>query len=121
MPIVSSANSLETFYFAFQDSDILNFGTGSVSWFESNGPGCKPVFRTNTTIEDPFRIIRPDQVDGCLLDYPIVEVVLSSVQIFLTVSFRNAGIQNAEQSFGNVEKVYLANIGNVVELWQHCL
>jgi sodium/potassium-transporting ATPase subunit beta-1-interacting protein len=61
-------------------------GTGSVSWFESNAPGCKPIFKTNITLEDPFRPIRPDRVDGCLLDYPIVEVILSSVQMFLAVS-----------------------------------
>lgn len=71
---------------SLQDSDILNFGTGSVSWFESNGPGCKPVYPTNGTLEDPFRPIRPDRVDGCLLEYPIVEVIHSAVQNFLAVS-----------------------------------
>ena len=69
-----------------QNSDILNLGTGSVSWFESNGPGCKAVFSTNNTLEDPYRPIRPDRVDNCLLDYWIIEVIHSSVQIFLTVS-----------------------------------
>lgn len=72
-----------------QDSDILNLGTGSVSWFESNGPGCKPIYPTNATLEDPFRPIRPERVDGCLLDYPIVEVIHSGVQNFLAVSFND--------------------------------
>ncbi len=69
-----------------QDSDILNLGTGSVSWFEINGYGCVPTFPTNITSDDPFRPIRPEQVNGCLLDYHLVEVVHSSVQIFLAVS-----------------------------------
>lgn len=72
---------------SFQNRDILNLGTGSVSWFESHGPGCKPTFPTNFTQEDPFRPVRPDSVDNCLLDYHIVEAIQSSVQIFLAVSF----------------------------------
>lgn len=76
----------QTFFFFLQNSDILNLGTGSVSWFEANGPGCKPIFSTNGTLEDPFRPIRPDRVEGCLLDYWIIEIIHSGVQIFLTVS-----------------------------------
>ena len=72
--------------FSLQNSDILNLGTGSVSWFEANGPGCKPIFSTNGTLEDPFRPIRPDRVEGCYLDYWIIEIVHSAVQIFFTVS-----------------------------------
>lgn len=73
--------------FIHQDSDILNFDTGSVSWFESNGPGCKPIYPTNSTLENPFRPIRPERVDGCFVEYPIVEVVHSGVQNVLAVSF----------------------------------
>lgn len=74
--------------FFFQESDLLNFGTGSVSWFEVNGYGCKPIYPINlTSIDDPFRPIRPSQVDECFVEYPIVEVFHSSVQSFLAVSF----------------------------------
>lgn len=69
-----------------QNSDILNLGTGSVSWFETHGPGCKPTFSTNSTLEDPFRPIRPDRVDDCFLEYWIIEIIHSAVQIFLAVS-----------------------------------
>jgi hypothetical protein len=79
-------NYKSKFFSLLQNSDILNLGTGSVSWFEANGPGCKPIFSTNGTLEDPFRPIRPDRVEGCLLDYWIIEIVHSAVQIFLTVS-----------------------------------
>ncbi|KAG5677886.1 hypothetical protein PVAND_007603 [Polypedilum vanderplanki] len=68
-----------------RNSDILNLGTGSVSWFETNGPGCKPIFSTNITLEDPFRPVRPDRVDNCFLDYWIIEIIHSGVQIFLTL------------------------------------
>ena len=69
----------------YQDSDILNLGTGSVSWFEINGYGCKPTFPTNITSEDPFRPVRPETVDGCLLDYQIIEVIQAAVQCGLAV------------------------------------
>lgn len=72
----------------FQDKDILNLGTGSVSWFESHGPGCKAIYPVNATYDDPTRLIRPERVEGCLLDYHIVEVVQSGVQIFLAVSHK---------------------------------
>ncbi|KAM7342535.1 sodium/potassium-transporting ATPase subunit beta-1-interacting protein-like [Cochliomyia hominivorax] len=66
-----------------RDSDLLNLGTGSVSWFEVNGYGCKPTYNTNITSEDPYRPIRPESVDDCLLTYDIVEVVHSGVQCVL--------------------------------------
>ncbi|XP_070499738.1 sodium/potassium-transporting ATPase subunit beta-1-interacting protein isoform X2 [Chironomus tepperi] len=68
-----------------RNSDLLNIGTGSVSWFETHGYGCKPVYLTNSTQEDPFRPIRPDRVDDCFLDYWMIEVIHSSIQIFLTL------------------------------------
>ncbi|XP_058462918.1 sodium/potassium-transporting ATPase subunit beta-1-interacting protein isoform X3 [Malaya genurostris] len=68
-----------------RDSDLLNLGTGSVSWFEVNGYGCKPTYPMNITSEDPYRPVRPERVDGCLLDYHIVEIVHSSVQCALAV------------------------------------
>lgn len=67
-----------------QNSDILNLGTGSVSWFEVNGYGCRPVYPTNITAEDPY-LIRPDRVEDCLLEYHIMEIVHSGVQCFLAV------------------------------------
>ncbi|XP_017010404.2 hornerin isoform X2 [Drosophila takahashii] len=63
-----------------RDSHLLNLGTGSVSWFEANGYGCKPTY--NMTADDP---IRPERVDGCLLDYPLVEVTHSGVQCALAL------------------------------------
>ncbi|XP_075165120.1 sodium/potassium-transporting ATPase subunit beta-1-interacting protein isoform X2 [Haematobia irritans] len=66
-----------------RDSDLLNLGTGSYSWFEVNGYGCKATYNTNITSEDPFRPLRPERVDDCLLTYDIVEVVHSGVQCIL--------------------------------------
>ncbi|XP_049309395.1 sodium/potassium-transporting ATPase subunit beta-1-interacting protein isoform X4 [Bactrocera dorsalis] len=68
-----------------RDSDLLNLGTGSVSWFEVNGYGCKPTYPVNITSDDPFRPIRPERVDDCLLDYTIVEIVQSGVQCALAL------------------------------------
>ncbi|KAH8233635.1 hypothetical protein KR026_010755 [Drosophila bipectinata] len=70
-----------------RDSDLLNLGTGSVSWFEANGYGCKPTY--NMTADDPFRPPRPERVEGCLLDYPLVEIIHSGVQVALAVSNYN--------------------------------
>ncbi|KAH8283520.1 hypothetical protein KR018_004670 [Drosophila ironensis] len=66
-----------------QDSDLLNLGTGSVSWFEANGYGCKPTY--NMTADDPFRPPRPERVEDCLLDYPLVEIIHSGVQCALAL------------------------------------
>uniref|UniRef100_A0AAG5CZY8 Sodium/potassium-transporting ATPase subunit beta-1-interacting protein n=1 Tax=Anopheles atroparvus TaxID=41427 RepID=A0AAG5CZY8_ANOAO len=66
-----------------RDSDLLNLGTGSVSWFEENGYGCRPSYPTNVTSEDPYRPVRPEKVEGCLLDYYIVEVVHAGVHCAL--------------------------------------
>nr|XP_029721979.1 sodium/potassium-transporting ATPase subunit beta-1-interacting protein-like isoform X3 [Aedes albopictus] len=68
-----------------RDSDLLNLGTGSVSWFEVNGYGCKPTYPMNITSEDPYRPVRPERVDGCLLDYHIVEITHSGVQCALAL------------------------------------
>ncbi|XP_052860202.1 uncharacterized protein LOC128267412 [Anopheles cruzii] len=68
-----------------RDSDLLNLGTGSVSWFEENGYGCRPTYPTNVTSEDPYRPVRPEKVEGCLLEYHIVEVVHSGVHAALAV------------------------------------
>ncbi|KAM8711355.1 hypothetical protein ACLKA7_000489 [Drosophila subpalustris] len=66
-----------------REGDLLNMGTGSVSWFEANGYGCKPTY--NITSDDPFRPLRPERVEDCLLDYQFVEVVHSGVQCALAL------------------------------------
>ncbi|BFG04458.1 sodium/potassium-transporting ATPase subunit beta-1-interacting protein [Drosophila madeirensis] len=66
-----------------RDSDLLNLGTGSVSWFEANGYGCRPTY--NMTVDDPFRPQRPESVEGCLLDYTLVELIQSGVQCGLAL------------------------------------
>lgn len=68
-----------------QNSFYLNFG--SVSWFESNGYGCQPVFSTNLTADVPVWPIRPERVDHCLLDYEWIEIGHSGLQLALSVGF----------------------------------
>uniref|UniRef100_A0A182KDF2 Sodium/potassium-transporting ATPase subunit beta-1-interacting protein n=1 Tax=Anopheles christyi TaxID=43041 RepID=A0A182KDF2_9DIPT len=91
LPIGTKAHQLTTFVFVCsippnkQDSDLLNLGTGSVSWFEENGYGCRPTYPTNVTSEDPYRPVRPEKVDGCLLEYHIVEVVHSGIHCALAI------------------------------------
>ncbi|XP_049814225.1 uncharacterized protein LOC126260853 isoform X1 [Schistocerca nitens] len=77
-----------------KDSDVLNLGTGSVSWWEVNGAGCKPVYPTNLTAEDTdvFRPLRPEYVPGCFLDYQYVEILHASVQCLLAVLGTVGGI-----------------------------
>jgi len=60
--------------------DWLNFGTGSASWWEVNGIGCKAVYPTNLTNIDPFRPIRPQEVSNCLVEYVYVETIHASIQ-----------------------------------------
>lgn len=77
-----------------RDSDILNLGTGSVSWWESNGPGCKPVFLANlTTLEQaPWRPLRPSYVTDCLIEYHHLEVLQASFHVVLSILGVIAGI-----------------------------
>lgn len=67
-------------------SPALNFGTGSVSWWEVNGFGCRPVYPTNITEELLSGPPRPESVLGCVLNYEHVEVLHASLQIVLAVS-----------------------------------
>lgn len=84
----------------FQDSDILNLGTGSISWFEVNGYGCVPTYPTNITSEDPYRLVRPEYVEGCLLEYSTIEVIHSGVQLFFAVIFPFLCISNDRCNIG---------------------
>ncbi|KAI5753921.1 hypothetical protein M8J77_004344 [Diaphorina citri] len=76
-----------------RNSDILNFGTGSVSWWESNGPRCKAIFHANKSNieEDPFRPVRPDLITGCVLDYQYVETLQAWLQIILSIIGASVG------------------------------
>lgn len=67
----------------FQNSDILNLGTGSFSWWHVNGPGCKAVY--DVTEPELFRPARPSNVTDCVLDYEVVEILHASTQCLLGV------------------------------------
>ncbi|CAB0029531.1 unnamed protein product [Trichogramma brassicae] len=69
------------------DSDLLNFGTNSFSWWYVNGPGCKAHY--NNTLPE---VDRPDVVTDCVLNYEIVEVIHSSIQCLLAVMAIIGGI-----------------------------
>ena len=64
-------------------SDILSLGTGSRSWWESNGPSCQPLYN----MSDPsFELIyRPILVQGCLLPFYVVETVQAGIHLLLTL------------------------------------
>lgn len=68
----------------FQDSDILNLGTGSFSWWHVNGPGCKAVY--DVTEPELFRPARPTNVTDCVLDYEVIEILHAATQCILGVS-----------------------------------
>ncbi|XP_034943676.1 sodium/potassium-transporting ATPase subunit beta-1-interacting protein isoform X2 [Chelonus insularis] len=66
-----------------KNKDILNFGTGSFSWWQVNGPGCK----ANYDIIEPelLRPTRPHNVTDCLLSYEVIEILHASTQCLLAV------------------------------------
>ncbi|XP_076284021.1 sodium/potassium-transporting ATPase subunit beta-1-interacting protein isoform X2 [Lasioglossum baleicum] len=64
-----------------KNSDILNLGTGSFSWWHVNGPGCKAVY--DVTEPELFRPARPSNVTDCVLDYEVVEILHASTQCIL--------------------------------------
>ncbi|KAK2725566.1 hypothetical protein QYM36_000159 [Artemia franciscana] len=79
--------SLKKVPFIYYEDDLLSFGTGIISWWEANGPGCKPVFNLGdqTQFFDPRKPPRPERVDGCYLDFWLVEIAHSAIQITLSV------------------------------------
>lgn len=66
----------------------MSLGADSVSWWESNGPGCKVFFYPNHTgiEEDAIKPVRPDLITGCVMDYQKIETAQASLQILLAVS-----------------------------------
>ncbi|XP_011338851.1 sodium/potassium-transporting ATPase subunit beta-1-interacting protein isoform X2 [Ooceraea biroi] len=64
-----------------KDSDILNLGTGSFSWWYVNGPGCKVVY--DVTEPEFFRPARPTNVTDCVLDYEVIEILHAATQCVL--------------------------------------
>lgn len=74
----------------------MSLRTGSVSWWETNGPGCKSLFLSNhteTSVDDggtrgsdaPWRPLRPHLITGCLIPYHILEITQASIHIVLAV------------------------------------
>ncbi|XP_018059159.1 PREDICTED: uncharacterized protein LOC108694282 isoform X2 [Atta colombica] len=64
-----------------KNSDILNLGTGSFSWWYVNGPGCKAVY--DVTEPELFRPARPINVTDCVLDYEVIEILHAATQCIL--------------------------------------
>ncbi|CAK1544611.1 unnamed protein product [Leptosia nina] len=65
-----------------RESGLLSLGTGSISWWESNGWGCQPVWGE---VNSPGTW-RPDRVDGCFFPWYHVELAQSSIAAFLTAT-----------------------------------
>ncbi|XP_066601285.1 sodium/potassium-transporting ATPase subunit beta-1-interacting protein 2 isoform X2 [Prorops nasuta] len=73
-----------------KNSDILNLGTGSYSWWHVNGPGCKPEY--NVTEPELFRPARPFRVTECILEYEVIEILHASTQCLLGIMAIIGGI-----------------------------
>jgi len=63
----------------FQESPILNMGTGSKSWWYSHGIGCHANETYDTTNQSTTVYV------GCILEYYYVEVIHAGVQCLLSV------------------------------------
>ncbi|XP_042903391.1 sodium/potassium-transporting ATPase subunit beta-1-interacting protein 3 [Parasteatoda tepidariorum] len=66
-----------------RDTEVLNMGTGSRSWWLVNGAGCRPIY--NTSHEDPFYFPTPSSVEGCVIEYFYIEAIQAAVQCFLAI------------------------------------
>lgn len=73
------------FHLHSQDSDVLNLGTGSFSWWHINGPGCKASY-DGLTEPEISRPVRPSNVTGCILEYEVIEVLHAGTQCLLAVT-----------------------------------
>ncbi|KAK6616866.1 hypothetical protein RUM44_005304 [Polyplax serrata] len=74
-----------------KNSDILNLGTGSRSWWEIHGYGCVADFTSvinGSSLEqdpDPSRPPKPTKVEGCLIEYQYIEIIQAAMQCLLSV------------------------------------
>ncbi|RWS02012.1 uncharacterized protein B4U79_03101 [Dinothrombium tinctorium] len=68
-----------------KDENVLNLGTGSRSWFESNGPLCEPIFNESHPVSSHQTFIRPIHVKGCVLYYFVIESIQATIQIVLSI------------------------------------
>jgi len=77
-----------------KDTDWLSLGTGSVSWWETGGPGCKPVFLANQSLEseEPWRPLRPDLVTDCLLRYDHLETAQAVAHLLMSIAGLTSGV-----------------------------
>lgn len=67
------------------DYNLVNLGTGSRSWFEANGPLCNAIYNVSN-LTDHIQLIKPVQVNGCYLDYRIIECVQAGIQILFAIN-----------------------------------
>ncbi|XP_046469860.1 putative uncharacterized protein DDB_G0291608 isoform X1 [Neodiprion pinetum] len=74
-----------------KDSDVLNLGTGSFSWWQANGPGCKATYNV-TEQEESSRPPKPANVTDCILDYQVIEVFHAGTQCLLALMAIVGGI-----------------------------
>ncbi|XP_028967198.1 sodium/potassium-transporting ATPase subunit beta-1-interacting protein [Galendromus occidentalis] len=65
-----------------RELNYLNLGTGSRSWFEINGLGCKAMFEPHTP-DELAGFTKPASVDGCLVEYYYVESTQAAIQVIL--------------------------------------
>ncbi|XP_059480584.1 uncharacterized protein LOC132199684 [Neocloeon triangulifer] len=68
-----------------KNGDALNMGLGSYSWWEANGPGCRPTFPVNVTEDELIdgEPLKPLKVTECFVAYEIVEASQAGFQAFL--------------------------------------
>lgn len=66
-------------------SDYLNLGTGSTSWWESNGPNCEPQYNVTQQSWSAIYELRPVSVDGCLLPFYAIEVFQAAIHFGLSL------------------------------------
>lgn len=68
-----------------KESSILNMGTGSKSWWETHGIGCKSSFNFSGIPEEQHYFPLPTTVEGCILQYYYVECIQAGIQCFLAL------------------------------------
>ena len=67
-----------------RDSELLNLGTGSRSWWESHGPKCDPKYNESHP-DFSFYDMRPISVEGCLIPYYLIETAQAAVHLILSI------------------------------------
>jgi hypothetical protein len=64
--------------------DLLSLYSGTMSWWNTNGPGCLP-YSVTASIHQSVSILKPNTITGCRFDYHLIESAQAAIHASLSL------------------------------------